>query len=129
MARLSAKLRSIEGGQLGYWCQGCQSVHQVSVIGEGAIWGWDGNVDAPTFTPSVLITSGHFVSTHKPGDKCWCTYAVEHPDRPVPFTCRRCHTFVRGGMVEFLGDCSHALAGKTEPLPDWPYAEGEYGGV
>ena len=32
-------------------------------------------------------------------------------------------------MVQFLGDCTHALAGRTLPLPDWPYAEGEYGGV
>lgn len=129
MARLSAKLRSIEGGRLAYWCQGCNSAHQVSVAGPGAVWGWNGNVEAPTFTPSVLVTSGHFVSSHKPGDKCWCTYAAEHPGRPVSFRCQRCHTFIRGGMVEFLGDCSHAYAGKTEPLPDWPYAEGEYGGV
>lgn len=24
------------------------------------------------------------------------------------------------GMVQFLGDCSHALAGQTLPLPDMP---------
>ena len=129
MARLSAKLRSSGEGRLTYWCQGCETSHQVSVGGLGAIWEWDGNAEAPTFKPSVRVTSGHYVSTHKAGDKCWCTYAVEHPDRPVPFRCQRCHTYIRGGMVEFLGDCSHALAGQTLPLPDWPYAEGEYGGV
>lgn len=130
MARLSAKLRSTAGGRLAYWCQGCEGVHHVWVEGEGAIWGWDGNVDAPTFTPSVLITSGHYVSSHKLGDKCWCTYAVEFPHRAaLAPKCERCHTFIRSGMVEFLGDCTHAFAGKTEPLPDWPYAEGEYEGV
>jgi len=101
-----------------YWCQGCEEYHQVNDT-----WQFDGNLEAPTFSPSVLVTSGHFVSSHKPGDKCWCTYAVEYPKRPVSFKCRRCHTFIRNGMVEFLSDCSHALAGQTLPVPDLPDEE------
>lgn len=34
----------------------------------------------------------------------------------------RCHSFIRNGQWEFLGDCTHPLVGKTvplEPLPDW----------
>jgi hypothetical protein len=30
----------------------------------------------------------------------------------------RCHSFVRAGMIEFLSDCTHELAGKTVPIPD-----------
>ena len=33
-----------------------------------------------------------------------------------------CHTFIRAGQIEFLGDCTHALKGQTiplPPLPDW----------
>lgn len=30
----------------------------------------------------------------------------------------RCHSFVRNGMIEFLKDSEHHLAGKTVPLPD-----------
>lgn len=111
MARLSAKLRSIEGGLIGYWCQGCDSCHVIRVGGDGAGWTFDGNADAPTFSPSVLVT--------------YSGADTGHDDAPP----ERCHTFIRGGMVEFLGDCTHALAGQTLPLPDWPYAEGEYGGV
>lgn len=31
-----------------------------------------------------------------------------------------CHSFVRNGRVEFLGDCTHELAGQTVDLPDLP---------
>ncbi len=108
MARLSAKLRSAEGDSniLIYWCQGCERSHQVRIgEGTGPRWEWDGNAEAPTFAPSVL---------------CW---------REGPNWSERCHTFIRGGIVQFLGDCTHKHAGQTLPLPDWPYAEGEYGGV
>lgn len=112
MGRLSAKLRSQEGGLVAYWCQGCESCHSIRVNAtDRPSWTWDGNVDAPTFSPSVLVT-------YDGSD-------VGIDDAPP----ERCHTFIRGGMVEFLGDSTHALAGQTLPLPDWPYAEGEYGGV
>ncbi|MGC4033677.1 MAG: hypothetical protein QM754_18485 [Tepidisphaeraceae bacterium] len=40
----------------------------------------------------------------------------KEPDTKWPFTCYRCHSFVRDGQIEFLGDCTHELAGKTVPL-------------
>lgn len=33
-----------------------------------------------------------------------------------------CHSFIRNGHWEFLGDCAHSLAGQTVPMvpvPDW----------
>lgn len=114
MGQLSSKLRSCEGGRLEYWCQGCEELHAVN-----SSWQFDGNLEAPTFSPSVLTTSGHYVPGWK-GPNCWCTYNAERPDDPAPFRCERCHTFITGGMVQFLGDCTHALAGQTLPLPDLP---------
>ena len=35
---------------------------------------------------------------------------------PVPFVC---HSFVVNGQIQFLPDCTHALAGQTVPIPDW----------
>ncbi len=29
-----------------------------------------------------------------------------------------CHSFVRDGRIEFLGDCTHKLAGQTIELPE-----------
>jgi len=55
-------------------------------------WTWNGSVDSPTLKPSILTRGGHV-------------------DKPVV-----CHTFVNDGMAQFLGDCSHELAGQTIPL-------------
>jgi hypothetical protein len=108
---LRGLLRTIEGGDLGFWCPGCEEMH---VVSPG--WTFNGNYDAPTFSPSVLVTSGHYCSRFKPGDSCWCTFNAEHPDDPSSFRCSRCHSFVRDGRIEFLGDSTHALAGQTVPL-------------
>jgi hypothetical protein len=31
-----------------------------------------------------------------------------------------CHSFVTDGRIQFLGDCTHALANQTVELPDLP---------
>ena len=102
MARLSAKLRSVGNG-IGWWCPGCDGIHVLHRVNVSEGWTWDGNVEAPTISPSVLVSGG--------GEGIVC------------------HTFIKAGQIEFLGDCTHALKGRTVPIPDWPYAEGEYGGV
>jgi len=116
----SEYLRRVEGGGLSYWCPGCKEMHSISVgEGPGPRWGWNGDMDNPTFTPSVLVRSGHHSSYFKPGDRCWCVHAAENPDEEPVFKCVVCHTFITDGMVQFLDDCTHELAGKTVPLPPW----------
>ena len=56
-------------------------------------------MDAPTFSPSINV---RYNFTQEDGG----------PDI--------CHSFVKAGNIQFLGDCTHALAGQTVPLPDWP---------
>ena len=118
MGMLSSKLRNGENNYLMFWCPGCKGIHAIS-YGQGK-WSWNGDVNKPTFTPSVLVTNGHFTSDYKKGDRCWCTYNAEHPDEEHPFTCQRCHSFVTDGKIQFLNDCSHELAGQTVDLPDIP---------
>lgn len=31
----------------------------------------------------------------------------------------RCHMYIREGKIQFLSDCSHALAGQTVEMPDF----------
>ncbi|MER8941374.1 DUF6527 family protein [Mesorhizobium sp. M0915] len=108
-------LRTIEGGRLAFWCPGCNEVHQVTVgEGEGPRWGFNGDYDKPTFTPSVLIRSGHYVPGQE-GRLFWCTYETRTGDK-APFQCSVCHSFVADGQIQFLGDCTHALAGQTVAL-------------
>jgi hypothetical protein len=62
---LSPKLREAQppgdedfGHVLMHWCPGCNARHIINVekpLPNGAKWTWDGNVDAPTFSPSINI--------------------------------------------------------------------------
>ena len=98
-------------------CPGCQQTHVVPIgEGDGPRWGYNGNDDAPTFTPSILVQSGHHAPGHKGGD-CWCNFEAR-TGRKSGFACGVCHSFVNDGQIQFLGDCTHALAGQTVPLPD-----------
>lgn len=110
----------LSGDRLCFRCPGCQDVHSLNVGSEaGPRWSWNGSVVSPTLSPSLLIRSGHFASHWQAGDNCWCTYNAQNPEHPAPFACAVCHSFVRDGQIEFLSDCTHALAGKTVPLPAW----------
>lgn len=55
-------------------------------------WSWNGDIEKPTLHPSILTTYQHGSVTH------------------------RCHSFVNDGVIQFLQDCSHELAGQTVEL-------------
>jgi len=76
-----------------FHCPGCEYSHWVRVTGQGA-WGFNGNEEKPTFTPSVLVNAS--------GDS----------------EIKRCHSFVKDGKIQFLGDCDHSLKNQTVDLPD-----------
>lgn len=100
--KLSSKLRAVEGGRIMFHCPGCESAHMVRVQdGTGAGWGYNGDPERPTFTPSVLVTYNGSDAGR---------------DGAPPAVC---HSFVTDGRIQFLGDCSHALAGQTVELPDF----------
>lgn len=92
---------------LGFRCPGCDrgggGFHLLPIGGDvpdgRARWEWDGNLDAPTLHPSIL-TRG----------------AGVNGEAGV------CHSFLRGGVFEFLSDCTHQFAGQRVPMPpleDW----------
>lgn len=119
---LSTVLAEVQPDRVAFWCPGCNCSHVLSVSGAGAIWGWDRNVDRPTFTPSVLFQSGHHIPSQA-GKRCWCDAnreRVEQGKEPYGFTCDVCHSFVTDGRIQFLSDCTHALAGQTVDLPAYP---------
>ena len=107
MSQLSRKLRSSEGGGLLFWCPGCDGAHRVMIgAGPGPRWGYNGDPDAPTFTPSVLVTYNGPDAGKDRGDGRLAPPSV-------------CHSFVRDGKIQFLRDCTHHLAGQTVDLPDF----------
>ena len=132
MGRLSSKLRkwvNPDNGDEGltYYCQGCESAHTIKTKGAGA-WGWNGDVDKPVFTPSVLVTGRDFTAQGKADFEAWHDAGLPRP-APSSFDSQetRCHTFVgcngaQPGEVTFLSDCTHSLAGQVLPfaeLPEW----------
>lgn len=56
---LSSKLWDSGDGMLLHWCPGCKSRHMIATeepFPNGAKWTWDGNVESPTFNPSINIS-------------------------------------------------------------------------
>jgi hypothetical protein len=104
---MSMKLRRVnaaDGSLYGYRfdCPGCGEPHIIPTVGPHA-WGFNGDLDAPTFTPSLLVHERE----------------RERPDGGEGVIVKgQCHSFIRDGRIEFLSDCGHALAGKTVELAE-----------
>ncbi|WP_371134334.1 DUF6527 family protein [Parvibaculum sp.] len=100
------------GDRLMFWCPGCDGAHAVRVgAGPGPRWGYNGNPERPTFTPSILVR-GTRPLTDDEAERIMRGETV----KPEPSVC---HSFVRDGHIQFLSDCTHALAGQTVPLSDF----------
>jgi hypothetical protein len=101
----STKLRLVAGAPaVLFHCPGCDMTHQVQFAG-ATHWVMDGTPDHPTFWPSIKVT------------------------RPTMLADEICHSFITEGMITFLDDCTHALKGQKIPMPTWPHARSEYGGI
>lgn len=81
-------------------CAGCGLTHapyaRPNKSPNGASWEFNGDLEHPTFSPSVLVK-------------------VENP-----YTKRQlvCHFFIENGYIRFLNDCNHFLAGKIVEMDD-----------
>jgi hypothetical protein len=82
------------GSAVVFQCPGCRCLHSVIVERnrpEHPLWTWNGSLDRPTFSPSILVRDGR-------GGVC--------------------HSFVTDGRIQLLGDCTNSLAGQTVDLPE-----------
>ena len=94
-----AKAKVINSGdkeqyqQVWIFCPGCKVHHAFTTKHPAFIpWTWNGNVDKPTFLPSLLVNKDYPTS--------------------------RCHSFVTDGKIQFLSDCFHELKNTTVDLPE-----------
>lgn len=78
-----------------FYCPGCKHEHTVNVEQDGEVipWGFNGDLQNPKFTPSVL---------------CYWPNNTSY----------RCHSFVTNGHIQFLDDCTHDLKNQTVELPN-----------
>lgn len=81
-----------------YYCPGCNSHHAPYVrphkSPNGASWEFNGDMDKPTFRPSILTR-------------------VNRSDGKTMV----CHSFVTDGNINYLPDCTHRLAGQSVEMP------------
>lgn len=107
--KVSSVLAVADGDHYAFFCQGCGYVHVLPTgINAPTRWSFNGDVDKPTFSPSVLVRTGQAIDP---------TIDWEPGDLP-----RICHSFVTDGQIQYLSDCDHDLKGQTVPLTDWDAA-------
>ena len=98
-------------------CPGCNEIHGIKYEPTG--WTFNGNLEFPTFSPSVLVRSGHYAGgAAAEKGHCYCNVEARTGEKSK-WKCIICHSFVTDGKIQFLSDCTHALAGQTVDLPDW----------
>ena len=104
----------VDGGPIiGYTfeCPGCGMHHAVQTNHPtGPNWGFNLDENKPTFSPSLLVR-GTIPTTDEEVERIKRSEKVE----PKPFVC---HSFITDGKIQFLGDCTHKLAGQTVELAE-----------
>lgn len=125
MGQLSRLLRDAEDGMLLFWCPGCDGAHGIKHgAGAGPRWSWNSDVDKPTFQPSILVRGHDFTPKGRTDFQAWLDLPEgQRPAHPKSFKYEGvdtvCHSFVTDGRIQFLSDCTHALAGQTVDLEPW----------
>lgn len=111
---------NLDGVQQGYLieCPACGFAHFFHVeqpSNSGQRWTFNGDLDKPTFSPSMRARSGHYCIGR---NKAECPECADAERRGESSHCVHCHSFVREGKIQFLADCSHDMAGQTVDLPE-----------
>lgn len=114
-------LREAEGGLMMFHCPGCGHHHAIRVSeGPHSCWTWNADMIKPTFSPSILVTGKDFTPKGWEDYEAWCESGYPALNgREFDSAPTVCHSFVTDGRIQFLGDCTHALAGQTVDLPAW----------
>lgn len=109
MGQVNRWLRHAEGGYM-HWCPGCEELHMIPDS-----WTFESGLgNPPTFSPSVKITGKQRVVV----DGHWTGEWKRDASGNALDGC--CHYFLRSGVLEYCGDCTHELVGQKIPLPPLP---------
>jgi hypothetical protein len=93
------------GMTVSFRCPGCGLNHTLPVEGlpdpwdaekvDGAKWTWNRSKSSPSLEPSI---------------RCSYDYLDQQPQKI-------CHSYLRGGVIDFCADSTHSLSGQKVPLP------------
>lgn len=107
-----AKVKDEGDGMYSFYCPGCEHNHVYYVNspnwkGGGGGWTFNGDMNNPTFSPSLLNRWG------KQADPNW-QEPTDDAGNPLPGNWSgRCHLFVQNGVINYCGDCTHSYNGKA----------------
>lgn len=101
-------------GVMAIMCPGCKCHHIIATVqpfSNGAKWTFNGDMEKPTFSPSLSVKTGSYA----------CPGFIDPPGIPGVI----CHSNITNGMIQFVDDgTTHDLRGQTVELPDvdhvWP---------
>lgn len=98
-----------------FWCPACKCGHGVWTTGKNpssAIWQFNGNMEKPTFKPSLKIVQETWEPPVTPENM------EQYHQKPWPQTKKThvCHSVVTDGVISYCADCTHELAGKNIPM-------------
>ena len=100
-----AKLQTVKDSSVAiFYCPGCEEHHQIDT----AKWEFNGSFDKPTFTPSYLTWLDPNPNANEKRKPEWEKFRLGF----------RCHSYITDGFIEYLGDCTHKLAGQKVELPE-----------
>lgn len=81
-----------------FFCPGCKETHMFFTS-----WQFDGNMEKPTVVPSIKVTW----PANPQADDEYKEWRKE----------RVCHSFIKNGIIEFCGDCTHDMKDQKVALP------------
>ncbi len=119
MGALGKYLRTLEGGCVAFMCPACKKMHGISITAPGDYnWTFNGNVEAPTFSPSIKVSGRSFTKASKIEYDKWVEGGCVHPRPHFESAEYCCHSFVVDGKVNYCNDCTHEMNGvQGVPLP------------
>lgn len=82
------------GKALWVWCPACDGAKRLPIEGSRPSWEWNGNLEKPTLTPSIL--------------------QIETQTAP------RCHSYLTEGVWNYLSDCTHDMPDRQVPMVPVP---------
>lgn len=105
-------IKKYDVGVYAFYCPGCDCKHIYTTKESPRAqlhWVFNGNMEVPTFTPSLLNRWG------KNADPNWQEPEGEAPENGWSGTC---HLFVTNGQIVYCSDSTHKYAGQTIDMVD-----------
>lgn len=101
-----AKLRNPRPGVYEFKCPGCGHLHCFYTKESNYVHAWEfnGNMDNPTFTPSLLNRNGKYADPN----------FIDTGNIST-----QCHLHVTNGKIQYCQDCTHSYNGKIIDMVDF----------